>query len=47
VAFGEALKPEFKTYQQQVVRNAAALAQSLKDRASTSSPAVPTTTSCC
>ncbi len=32
VAFGEALKPEFKTYQQQVVRNAAALAQSLKDK---------------
>ena len=27
VAFGEALKPEFKTYQQQVVRNAKAMAQ--------------------
>jgi len=26
VAFGEALKPEFKTYQQQVVRNARAMA---------------------
>ncbi|MCD7948372.1 MAG: serine hydroxymethyltransferase [Oscillospiraceae bacterium] len=30
VAFGEALKPEFKTYQQQIVRNAAALAESLQ-----------------
>jgi glycine hydroxymethyltransferase len=29
VAFGEALKPEFKTYQQQIVKNAAALAQEL------------------
>lgn len=29
VALGEALKPEFKTYQQQVVKNAAALAQGL------------------
>ena len=31
VAFGEALKPEFKTYQQQVINNAAALATNLKD----------------
>ena len=31
VAFGEALKPEFKAYQQQVLNNAAALAQSLQD----------------
>ncbi|MCA9274924.1 MAG: serine hydroxymethyltransferase [Phycisphaerales bacterium] len=29
VAFGEALKPEFKSYQQQVVRNAQALASAL------------------
>ena len=28
-AFGEAMKPEFKTYQQQIVKNAAALAQAL------------------
>jgi glycine hydroxymethyltransferase len=32
VAFKEALTPEFKAYQQQVVRNAAALAQTLADR---------------
>ena len=31
VAFGEALKPEFKTYQQQIVKNAKALASSLMD----------------
>lgn len=31
VAFKEALQPGFKTYQQQVVRNAAALCQALKD----------------
>ncbi len=30
VAFGEALKPEFKEYQQQIVKNAAALANALK-----------------
>ncbi|MCC6240335.1 MAG: serine hydroxymethyltransferase [Phycisphaerales bacterium] len=29
VAFGEALRPEFKTYAQQIVRNAAALAKAL------------------
>jgi glycine hydroxymethyltransferase len=29
VAFGEALRPEFKTYQQQVIKNAQALASSL------------------
>ena len=29
VALGEAMKPEFKTYQQQIVKNAAALAQAL------------------
>ncbi len=31
VALGEALKPEFKTYQQQIVKNAAVLAQSIID----------------
>lgn len=30
VSFGEALKPEFKAYQEQVVKNAAALAEALK-----------------
>ena len=32
VCFGEALKPEFKTYQAQVIANAATLAQALKDK---------------
>jgi glycine hydroxymethyltransferase len=32
VAFKEALSPEFKTYQQQVVKNAAVLAETLKSR---------------
>jgi glycine hydroxymethyltransferase len=32
VAFGEALKPEFKTYQQQIVKNAKALAAALAKR---------------
>ena len=32
VAFKEALTPEFKTYQEQVVKNAAALAQTLTER---------------
>ena len=32
VAFGEALQPEFKTYQQQVKKNAATLAQALIDK---------------
>jgi glycine hydroxymethyltransferase len=32
VAFGEALRPEFKTYQQQIVKNAAALAAGLMKR---------------
>ena len=31
VAFGEALKPEFKAYQQQIINNAQALAKSLQD----------------
>jgi glycine hydroxymethyltransferase len=32
VAFGEALKPEFKTYQQQIVKNASTLAQALTEQ---------------
>jgi len=32
IAFGEALKPEFKTYQRQVVKNAQALAKALSTR---------------
>jgi glycine hydroxymethyltransferase len=32
VAFGEALQPEFRTYQEQVKKNAAALAQALIER---------------
>lgn len=32
VAFGEALKPEFKTYCEQVIKNAQALARQLQDR---------------
>lgn len=32
VAFGEALKPEFKEYQQRIIDNAQALAQALKDQ---------------
>jgi len=32
VAFGEALKPEFKAYQAQVIRNAATLAKTLADK---------------
>ena len=31
MALGEALKPEFKTYQQQIVKNAAVLAQSIME----------------
>ena len=31
VAFGEAMKPEFKTYQEQILKNAEVLAQSLMD----------------
>ncbi|KXK00761.1 MAG: serine hydroxymethyltransferase [Acidobacteria bacterium OLB17] len=31
VSFGEALKPDFKTYQQQILANAQALAETLKD----------------
>ena len=32
VCFGEALKPEFRAYQEQILRNAAALAQELQSR---------------
>ncbi len=32
IAFGEALRPEFKAYQQQIVENASALAESLASR---------------
>ena len=32
VCFGEALKPEFKTYQQQIVKNAAFLADKLMEK---------------
>lgn len=32
VCFGEALKPEFKTYQQQVIKNAAAIADELEKK---------------
>lgn len=32
VALGEALKPEFKTYQEQILKNAAALAQALMEQ---------------
>jgi glycine hydroxymethyltransferase len=32
VAFGEALRPEFKAYQQQILRNAAAMAEALRKR---------------
>ncbi|MCD8186901.1 MAG: serine hydroxymethyltransferase [Rikenellaceae bacterium] len=32
VAFGEALEPSYKTYQQQVLKNAAALAQAMMER---------------
>jgi glycine hydroxymethyltransferase len=32
VAFGEALKPEFKAYQQQVIKNAQALASAMTDK---------------
>ncbi|PXA15318.1 serine hydroxymethyltransferase, partial [Staphylococcus pseudintermedius] len=31
VAFGEAIQPEFKTYQQQVIKNAQMLEKTLKD----------------
>lgn len=33
ICFGEALKPEFKTYQEQVLKNAKALQRPLRSRA--------------
>ena len=44
VAFGEALRPEFKAYAREVVENARALADPLVDGGWTSSPAGPTAT---
>jgi glycine hydroxymethyltransferase len=44
VAFKEALEPEFKAYQQQVVVNAQAMAGSSSRAATRSSPAAPRTT---
>ena len=44
VAFGEALRPAFKVYAKNVVENAKALAEVLKAKGSTSSPAAPTRT---
>ena len=44
VAFKEALTPEWKVYQQQIVANAAALAQGSPARAGAWSAAAPTTT---
>ena len=47
VAFGEALKPEFKLYAKQVVENAKALAETLRPTGlRISSPAAPTIISC-
>ena len=47
VAFKEALEPEFKTYQKQVVTNARAMAGRVhRARLSKSFPAAPTTTCC-
>ena len=43
VAFGEDLKPEFKTYAAQIVKNAKSLADALKE-ATASQAAAPTTT---
>lgn len=44
VSFQEALQPEFKVYQQQIIANAKALASALKNRDSVWSPAARTTT---
>ena len=46
VAFGEALRPEFKLYAQAVVDNAKALAATLSTAGSISFPAAPTPISC-
>lgn len=45
VAFGEALRPEFKIYAKNVVENAVALAETLKTTAMTSFQVAPKTTS--
>ena len=47
VALAEARQPEFRTYAQAVADNAVALAEGLTTRGASSSPAAPTTTSCC
>ena len=47
VAFGEALKPEFKRYQQQVLDNAHALAQHLVDAGFDLVSSAARTTTCC
>ncbi len=44
VAFGEALRPEFRTYQRAVAENARVLAATLVEQGLTSSPAAPTAT---
>ncbi len=44
VSFKEALAPEFRTYQQQIVANAKALARPSSTRDCASCPAAPTTT---
>jgi glycine hydroxymethyltransferase len=46
VCFGEALKPEFKTYSQQVVKTRKPSRRASRITVSASAPAVPTTTSC-
>jgi glycine hydroxymethyltransferase len=46
VAFGEALQPSFKEYQERVLANARAMARNCNARACASSAAVPTRTSC-
>ena len=44
VAFGEALQPSYKTYCQQVIKNAQAMAVHLWNAATISSAEAPTTT---
>ena len=46
VAFKEALSPEFKEYQTQIVKNAAAMASALRKTACASFRVARTTTSC-
>ncbi len=47
VCFKEALQPEFKTYQQQVLKNAQSMAQVFLDRGFDVFPAAPRTTCSC